>query len=71
MQRALAAQEKQAMRLRTRHEATASAPRDDADIEWEALLAAYRARNGCGGGQGQVQRVGGLYGRVEAAWRAS
>lgn len=34
------------MRLRQR-EAAVTGPRDDADLEWEALLAAYRRQHGC------------------------
>lgn len=45
MQRALQAQEKASLRLRTR-EAVVTGPRDDADIEWDALVATYRAHNG-------------------------
>lgn len=45
MQRALAAQEKASLRLRQR-EMVVTGPRDDADLEWDALLADYRARNG-------------------------
>lgn len=33
------------MRLRQR-EAAVTGPRDDADIEWDGLIAAYRAHNG-------------------------
>jgi hypothetical protein len=39
-------QEKQAMRLRQR-EAVVTGPRDDLELEWDALLAQYRAHNGC------------------------
>lgn len=43
-QRLLQMQEKQAMRLRQR-EAVVTGPKDDADLEWDALLASYRAQN--------------------------
>lgn len=43
--KALQAQEKREMRLRQR-EAGVTGPRDDADIEWDALLADYRAKHG-------------------------
>ena len=45
MQRALAAQEKAALRLRQR-EMVVTGPRDDADLEWDALLARYRSEHG-------------------------
>lgn len=45
MQRALEVQQKREMRLRQR-EAAVTGPKDDADMEWEALIASYRAHNG-------------------------
>lgn len=45
MLKAMQAQEKKQMRLRQR-EAAVTGPKDDADIEWEALLGEYRARHG-------------------------
>jgi len=46
MQKALQQQEKLAMRLRQR-EATLTGPKDDTEVEWDALAAAYRAQYGC------------------------
>ena len=45
MQRAVAAQEKQALRLRAREANTG--PPDDADLEWAGLLDAQRSELGC------------------------
>ena len=44
MQKALAAQEKQALRLRAREANTG--PPDDAELEWAGLLEAQRAQLG-------------------------
>lgn len=43
--KAMQAQEKKAMRLRQR-EAAVTGPKDDAAIEWDGLLARYRAAHG-------------------------
>lgn len=44
MQRALQQAEKSTLRLRQRDAGTG--PKDDLDLEWEALAAAYRAAHG-------------------------